>query len=120
MPLANLERHIGANRVLQLVGSHIERLEDAVDVNLHAGGLGRTVVAHEDVIPLVRLHGLLGGDAQRIFGPLGNDVHAHLVLVQPQIPATVSVGVVHAGDESAGVAAAGELDPGADGETLVL
>src|SRR5207245_3916742 len=56
----------------------------------------------------------------RVVLPFIDDVGADAVVLDPQVPATIIVLIVHAGDDGAELGPLREVDPGTVGERLVL
>ena len=69
VPLRNFQRHLGPNRILQPVDRGRHRLRHTVEVDFHTGRFARSVVAHQQVIPLANLDRGVGHDLQRVGYP---------------------------------------------------
>src|SRR5262249_32952660 len=110
----------GVDALRQLVGLDLQRLQDAVDVDLDAGGLAGAIVDDADVLPGVRLERGLADDLEGVVRPGADDVRAGPIAFEPQVPAAMRLRVVHAGHDGARLAAADDLDPGGGAEGLVL
>ena len=74
VPLADLERDRGPDRVVQLIGRDVGGLRLAVDVDLHARGLRGSVVGDEHVGPRVQRDLTPGHHFQGVLRPLVDKV----------------------------------------------
>ena len=101
VPLPDLERHLGADRLLQAVGLDLSLLRFAVDVDLHAGCPGRAVVGHEHVSPDTGRNRAPRNDLERVLGPVVDEMSRDAPSFEPHVPAPVVAAVVHAGDHRA-------------------
>src|SRR4029079_17869388 len=71
-------------------------------------------------MPFVRSKGLLAVTLKSLVGPLRDDVRGRPATIEPQVPAAITVCLVHARDDRAGRIFAGRLQPNATGKGMIL
>ena len=117
--LADAGRGRGLGVRLELVDLRAGLGEDAVDVDLHAGGLAAAVVGHEHML-VGGVDGIARGrDLDGVIGPLADDVDAEVAAGLEEVPALRALRVIHARDDRARAFDLVGLDPGAGGEGLL-
>ena len=99
---------------LQLILLHLHLAELAVDIELHAGGLGRAVMRGEDVEPLVRGQDFFRADLERVVRPLRDEVQLQFGFADEQVVAAISRLLLDPAEDGAVLAL--ELDPRAVAE----
>src|SRR5690348_18325209 len=67
-------------RFVELIEKDIDRLIDAIDVHMNAGGFALAVVGDDDVLPFMQLYRRFGLEANAQVGPAVNDVDAELAI----------------------------------------
>ena len=112
------QRRPGADGPAERIHFLIDFLGLAVVVDLDAFGLPRAVVGDEEVMPSFRLHGGPRHHAHGVLVPGADDLYPGAAALHVQLPTAVAIRHVHASEEGA-VDGVGDLDPGAEGESLI-
>ena len=110
---ADHQRDLRADRAfLELVVFDLRLfLQLAVVVNLHPLGLARAIVGDRNERPFVGLELILRDDLQRILRIGMDQVHRDAPALNPDIPASIGIRLVHPRDHGIGGVVAGHADP---------
>ena len=84
---------------LELILLGLQILAHAVDEELHSGGLGRSIVTHGDMKPLVLRQLLLGADLDDVIRPSLDEVGLEAAIRNQQVHPTVSRTFLHLAEE---------------------
>ena len=100
MALTQFQRHTRANRARHGRRARFEISGHAIDVQTHAVGPARPVARKQQVLPLPLLsQRLASANLEGVLRPAIHQVGAERSVLVPQIPAPVSLGVIHAGQQ---------------------